>query len=171
MASKVENYLEKSESKLLLAKNSYSLSTNSYLRELSGLPREMTFFNETVQQSYFSIFYAAKAYLISNNLETRPPGEHISTYNGLERELEFNGVDIITAKKLMKQYHDEKFKRGKSTYDPNFRVEMPDAKRSIINAEDFLLAINALLEKDRILPAGIKNIVGSNLRQTAVSAK
>jgi uncharacterized protein (UPF0332 family) len=167
MASKVENYLEKSESKLLLAKNSYSLSTNSYLRELSGLPREMTFFNETAQQSYFSIFYAAKAYLISNNFETFPPGEHSSTYNGLERELNCNGVDSITAKRLMWIYYKERLNRGKSTYDPGFQLDGPAAKISISHAEEFLSAISSLIENDRLLLAGIKKTE----RQNAVSAK
>ena len=66
-------YLERAESKVLLAKVTYEMSVNPTIKEALHLEQEATFFNDVISAAYYGIFYAAKAYLLGNGIKTSPP--------------------------------------------------------------------------------------------------
>jgi uncharacterized protein (UPF0332 family) len=145
--SEIKTYLDKAEKKLLLAKSSYSLSTESYLRELCGLPTHLTFFDEAVQQAYYSIFYSAKAYFASDGKETSYPNEHSNIQTKLEGEFMCNKVEPGRATMLIEIYTREKKQRVRSTYRPEYDLNKRDAIKSIKNAELFISEIRSLLKE------------------------
>jgi uncharacterized protein (UPF0332 family) len=162
MVSKIEAYLGKAENNLVLAKHVYELSTHACLRDAMNLEKDMTFLGEVVSLSYYSIFYAAKAYTISNGIKTCPPNEHVDLHEALERDLhsrwfgenprEVCEALMIDSRKLSDIFLYEKAKRGSSTYEPASKVRLRNAEISIENAEIFLISINYLLNRSKLLP-------------------
>lgn len=80
MDSEVELYIIRAEDEFLLAQKDMEISTNSRIKEVLGIPKEKTFFYSVITHSYYAIFYAAKAYLLTKGIKTRPPEEHKKTF-------------------------------------------------------------------------------------------
>lgn len=158
MDSKVKLYLERAENEMLIAKINLDISLNDELKSLLNLPKDKTFFNNVISQSYYAIFYAAKAYLLLKSIETTPPEEHRKTYEEFEKIVEKGELD----KELLKIYESEtekaiellnilfreKRKRGRFTYNVNANANIPYAKESIENARRFVSIIQSIIEKE-----------------------
>jgi len=76
MASLTDAYLARAENELVLAKINFEISTNEKHKILFNIEQSRTFFNDVISQSYYAIFYAAKAFLLTKNIETKTPDEH-----------------------------------------------------------------------------------------------
>jgi uncharacterized protein (UPF0332 family) len=158
MVSKVEAYLGRAENNIVLAKHLYELSTHACMREDMNLKEDMTFLGDVVSLSYYSIFYAAKAYTISNGSRGTAKTVHADTYEMLEKELYSKGFGaktkevyealMIDSRKLLDIFINEKNKRGSYTYNPMSKAKLRNAKASIENAEIFLISIKYLLENN-----------------------
>jgi len=154
--SKVKLYLERGESKLLLSKVNFDISTNQKFKEMLGVPKEKTFYNDVISEAYFAIFYAAKAFLCSRNLETSGPEEHKKTYEEFKRLVDSGIIDAklwkiyqeeaTKAETLLKIFFEEKRKRGIFTYNVQSEANIPFAKESIENAKTFISLIKAMLK-------------------------
>lgn len=157
MDSKVKLYLERAENEVLLAKTNFEISTNLELKNILKIPKEKTFFNDVISQCYYSIFYAAKAYLLLKNVRTYPPEEHKKTYEEFEKfvvsgELSKQLLDIYElergkAEALLNIFQLEKGKRGKFVYNVNANANIPYAKESIENARTFVSIIKKIIEE------------------------
>jgi len=157
MDLKVRGYLERAENELILAKASFELSTKEEIKKILKVPSGRTFFNDVISQAYYSIFYSAKAYIISQNIFTEPPEEHKKTYEEfkklvdtkkLNKQLkEIYETESEKAETLLKIFFDEKRNRGRFTYNLNANANMPFAEQSIKNAIIFASAIKAILEQ------------------------
>src|SRR3989344_4040954 len=102
MDIKVKGYLDRAENELVLAKANFELSTKEKIKSKLAVPLNKTFFNNVISESYYAIFYSAKAFLLSLNIETEPPEEHKKTYEEFKK--------IIKSKKLdqqLAQVYDE----------------------------------------------------------------
>lgn len=156
MDLKVKLYLERAENELVLANASFELSTKNDAKEILGVPKDKTFFNNVISQAYYSIFYCAKAYLLTKGVEAKPPGEHRKTYEEFKRIvlskqldkelLEIYEAVVTKANTLLQIFKEEKWKRGHFTYHINASANKPFAENSLKNAKKFLSNILKILE-------------------------
>lgn len=158
MDIRVKGYLDRAENELILAKANFELSTQTGAKEMLKIPAGKTFFNNVISESYYAIFYSAKAYLISQKIETSPPEEHKKSYDEFKKIVESRKLDMQLAEiyeeesnkaeTLLRIFFDEKRNRGRFTYNLNANANMPFAEKSIQNARTFLSAIKNLLENE-----------------------
>ncbi|MBI4447656.1 HEPN domain-containing protein [Candidatus Woesearchaeota archaeon] len=158
MDIKVKGYLERAENELVLANANFSLSTNNDVKLKLGISMDKTFFNNVISESYYAIFYCAKAFLISLGIKTEPPEEHKKTYEEFKKIVESKKLDRQLAEiyeeesgkaeTLLKIFFDEKRNRGRFTYNVNANANKPFAESSIKNAKFFCSTIKHLIESE-----------------------
>src|SRR3989344_3966536 len=105
MDIKVKGYLDRAENELVLANANFSLSTTDDIKLKLGISMDKTFFNNVISESYYAIFYCAKAFLISLGIKTEPPEEHKKTYEEFKK--------IVKSKRLGNQL-SEIYKKGET---------------------------------------------------------
>lgn len=157
MDSEVRLYLQRAEDEFLLAEKDMDISIDSKLKDILNISRDKTFFNSVITHSYYSIFYSAKAYLLSLGIITKPPEEHKKTYEGFKRLVKSGKLDrqllqiyeyeSEKAEVLLNIFYLEKKKRGIFTYHLKSEANIPSAKESISNARKFVANIKNILEK------------------------
>lgn len=157
MDSVVKIYLERAENEIILAKTNLEISLSDSLKNKLKIPVDKTFFADVISESYYAIFYSAKAYLISKRIKTIPPEEHKKTYKEFKMFVESGELDkellkiydseVEKAAVLLRIFKTEKNKRGRFTYDVNSNANIPYAKESIKNAINFVSLIKSILEK------------------------
>lgn len=155
MDSEVELYIIRAEDEFLLAQKDMEISINSKIKEVLGIPREKTFFHSVITHSYYAIFYAAKAYLLTKGIKTRSPEEHKKTFEEFSKIIKEGILDkellklyedaIIKAISLLNIFRLEKKKRGHFTYNIRSEANIPYAKESLENSRKFVSAIKSLI--------------------------
>jgi len=158
MDIKVKGYLDRAENELVLANANFSLSTEKEIKTRLGISINKTFFNNVISESYYAIFYSAKAFLISLNIGTSPPEEHKKTYEEFKKIVESRKLDrqlaeiyeeeSNKAENLLKIFFYEKRNRGRFTYNINANANKPFAEQSIRNAKFFCSTIKYLIENN-----------------------
>ena len=158
MDSKVKLYLERAENELRLAKAVFNLSQNEKAKtELEANPND-TFYSAVISHAYYSIFYCAKAILLSKGIKTSAPEEHKNTFFAFKENFVDTGLldkellkiyddMIIKADELLSLFAHEKWKRGYFTYKTVAQANVEPAEESIDNTIKFLSNIKAVLEK------------------------
>lgn len=157
MVSEIDLYLKRAEEKVLLAKICFEISTRNEAKTFLGIQQNQTFFNDIISLSYYSIFYSAKAYLLSKGVKTSPPEEHRKTYEEFAKFVEIGVLskellDIyenaaIEAETLLNIFFLGKRNRGKFTYNINANANLPFAKDSIENAKKFTSILIAIVKR------------------------
>lgn len=157
MDSKVRLYLERAENEIIIAKTNFEISVSSELKNTLKIPVGKTFFNDVISQSYYAIFYAAKAYLLSKGILTLPPEEHRKTYEEFKKFANSGKLNkqLLTIYKsetekahiLLNIFFTEKRKRGRFVYNVNANANIPYAKESVENAREFVSSIKNIIEK------------------------
>lgn len=160
MDSRAKLYLERAENKVILAKTNFDISISKELKKILKIPFEKTFFNDVISDCYYSIFYAAKAYLLSKGIETKPPEEHKKTYEEFKKfvvsgELNKQLLEIYEkesekAEVLLKILFLERKKRGLFTYNIKSEANIPFTKESLENARTFVSLIKKIISEDEI---------------------
>lgn len=158
MDLKVKLYLERAENEIILAKANFELSIENKVKTILKVPLSKTFFNDVISEAYYSIFYSAKAYLLSQGIDTKVPDEHKKTYrefkkliysNKLDKQLEeIYKIESEKAGILLKIFFNEKRNRGRFVYDINSNANLPFAKQSIENAVKFVSLIKMIIEHE-----------------------
>ncbi len=156
MDIKVKGYLDRAENGLILAKANFELSTQDKAKEVLNISLDRTFFNDVISESYYTIFYSAKAFLLYLGIKTEPPEEHKKTYEEFRKIVESRKIDkqlseiyeeeSNKAETLLRIFFDEKRNRGKFTYNVNANANKPFAEQSIKNARFFASTIKHLIE-------------------------
>ncbi len=118
--------------------------------------KEDTYYSATISHSYYSIFYAAKAYLLLKGIKTQTPNEHKKTFEEFSKLAEAGTIDmellniyrtmLIKADTLLHIFELEKGKRGKFTYRRIPQANKEPAEESIKNAQIFFKSIFRLCE-------------------------
>lgn len=155
MDSLVKLYLERAENKLLLSKINFEISCSIEYKHFLKISSEKTFFNDVISDSYYGIFYAAKAFLLFKNIETKAPEEHKKTYQEFKRlvlsgELDASllylyDAEITKAEALLNIFFQEKKKRGIFTYNVKSEANIPYAQESLNNSKKFVSLIKAIV--------------------------
>ena len=158
MDIRVKGYLDRAENEIVLAKANFELSTKQKIKSVLNIPLNKTFFNNVISESYYAIFYSAKAFLLSVNIKTETPEEHKKTYNEFKKIIESKKLnkqlaeiyeeESNKAETLLKIFFNERKNRGRFTYNLNANANMPFAEQSIKNARFFASTIKHLLEKE-----------------------
>lgn len=156
MDSMVEIYFDRADNELLAAQSLKRLSEDSKAKEEFNLPQKTTFYSSVISHSYYSIFYAAKAILLTKGVRTGAPNVHKKTYDEFKKVLVDTGVldvkllniyrsMVIRADDLLQIYRDSKWKRGKFTYKTIPQANREPAEESIRNARTFLSHIGKVI--------------------------
>jgi len=150
-------YLARSQNELNLSIMIQKISDDKKVQvEIFGM-KEDTYYSAVISHAYYSIFYAAKAYLLLKGIRTSAPEEHRKTFEEFSKLVDKGIVDIellkiyqnmlIKADTLLHIFELEKGKRGKFTYRRIPQANQEPAQESINNAKTFFNSIYRLCER------------------------
>ena len=80
MDSMVKIYLDRSLNELSQAKLLFAISNDNEKKQEFQIEEEMTFYSGAISHAYYSIFYSAKAILLTKGIKTTAPEVHKKTY-------------------------------------------------------------------------------------------
>ena len=155
----VRLYLERAENEAVFANAAFELSVSDKAKEALNITKNRTFFSNAISQSYYSIFYCAKSYLLTKGIRTKPPEEHKKTYEEF-RKIVFSGeLDkklleiyeniMLKAETLLGIFKMEKGKRGFYTYHVDAKANLPIAKESLENARKFFSNMEKIITSSK----------------------
>lgn len=153
MDSQVEIYIRRANNEILVAESLKKLSEEIKSKEDFGIPQEATFYSSVISHSYYAIFYAAKAILLTKNIKTTSPNIHKRTYDLFDKIFVKTGVLdkkllqiytdlVVKAGDLLEIFKDEKWKRGNFTYQVIAQANKTPAEDSLNNAKLFIAHIS-----------------------------
>lgn len=157
MDSMVEIYLNRANNEILLAQSVKRLSENLEDKQNFNLPSDITFYSSVISHSYYSIFYSAKAILLTKNIKTTSPEVHKKTFDKFKGTFVDTGIldvnlltiykkMIIRADKLLQIFKDEKWKRGHFTYETIPQANKDPADESLDHARTFFNNIKKVVK-------------------------
>ena len=140
-------YLARAQNELNLSVMVQKISDDKKVQvEIFGM-KEDTYYSAVISHAYYSIFYAAKAYLLVKGIKTQAPEEHRKTFEEFSKLVDKGTVDIellkiyqdmlIKADTLLHIFEWEKAKRGKFTYRRIPQANQEPAQESITHAKTF----------------------------------
>ena|SRR3989338_5485495 len=149
-------YLARAQNELNLSMMVQKISDDKKLQiEIFGM-KEDTYYSAVISHAYYSIFYAAKAYLLLKGIKTSAPEEHRKTFEEFSKLVDKGTVDIgllkiyqnmlMKADTLLHIFQLEKDKRGRFTYRRIPQANQEPAQESISNAKTFFNSIYRLSE-------------------------
>lgn len=153
----VNTYLKRAENELTAAEKLKQLSEDNQAKEFMQVPKDMTFYSSVISHSYYAIFYATKAILLTKRIKTSAPEIHKKTFE----EFKLNFVDtgildvklldvyrkiVVRADELLEIFKDEKWKRGNFTYNTISQANKEPAEDSLINAKFFVSNIGKVVQ-------------------------
>ena len=158
MDSKVKLYFERAENEFRLAKARFNLSTQENMKVVLEANPQDTFYSAVISHCYYSIFYSAKAILLTKEIQTKVPDEHKKTFFEFKKNFVDNGVLdkwlieiygdlIVKADELLSLFAHERWKRGHFTYKTFSQANIEPARESIDNTLKFLSNIKKVVEK------------------------
>jgi uncharacterized protein (UPF0332 family) len=158
MDLEVRLYTGRAENELRLSNALFNLSKNSKLKIELGANESDTFYSAVISHAYYSIFYAAKALLLTKNVRTKPPDVHKKTYEEFKKHFVDTGLldvellkiyhtMIVRADELLSLFRLEKEKRSRFTYQTLAQANIPYAEESIKNARKFLENIMEIIRR------------------------
>ena len=148
MDSMVKIFLERADNELLAAKSLKRISDEPELKTDFKLSEKVTFYSSVISHCYYSIFYSAKAILLTKGIKTESPEVHRKTFDEFKKNLVDSGVLdvklleiykklVIRADSLLEIFKDEKWKRGNFTYKTIPQANKEPAEDSLKNAITF----------------------------------
>ena len=154
-------YLARAENELNLSMMVQRISNDKKMQvEIFGM-KEDTYYSAVISHDYYSIFYAAKAYLLLKGIKTSAPEEHKKTLDEFSKLADKGVIDIellkiyqnlfMKADTLLHIFELEKGKRGKFTYRRIPQANQDPAIESIKNAKIFFNTIFRLCKDNSAL--------------------
>lgn len=154
MDSESKLYIKRAQNEINLSNMIMKISEDDKLQaDVFEMPQD-TYFSAVISHAYYSIFYMAKAYLLTKGIKTEAPEAHRKTYEEFKKLVEQGAIDVellkiyqqlmMRADTLLKIFQTEKGKRGKFTYRTLPQANAEPAKESITNAETFFKHVNEL---------------------------
>ena len=158
MDSTVKIYLRRSFNELSAAKLLFAISNNREKKVEFQIEEEMTFYSAVISHSYYAIFFAVKAILLTKGIKTEMPDVHKKTYEVFKEEFVDSGLldtellkiyqkILVRADELLQILKNEKWKRGNFTYHTLPQANVEPAQQSIQNATTFVKNIRIIVEK------------------------
>jgi len=159
MDSEYKIYLTRAQNELNLSIMIQIISDNKDMQVEIFKIKEDTYYSAAISHAYYSIFYAAKAYLLLKGVKTQAPEEHKKTFEEFSKFVHKGTIDIellkiyqnmlIRADTLLHIFGLEKDKRGKFTYRRIPQANQEPAFESIKNAKIFFNHLYRLCENNR----------------------
>ena len=157
MDSKTELYLKRARTEMNMAIVLLESSNNKILHEFD-IPEDETFYSGVISHCYYSIFYSAKAMLLTKRIDTKAPEVHKKTLNAFKEQFINTGIldtklfliykkMIVRAESLLEIFKAEKRKRGDFTYNTIAQANIEPANKSLKNAKTFFKHCNAYLNQ------------------------
>ena len=157
MDSEVKLYLERAENERDLAKALLDLSQNNEIKAMLDLTEDHTFYSAVISHAYYSIFYSAKALLLTKKIKTDFPEVHKKTLEKFKENFVDTGVldvellkiykkMVIRADELLGLFKLEKGKRGRFTYKKLPQANLIYAKESVDHASKFFKNISKIVD-------------------------
>ncbi|MEA2036543.1 MAG: HEPN domain-containing protein [Nanoarchaeota archaeon] len=157
MDSMVEIYLNRANNEILLAQTVKRLSENQEDKENFKLPSDITFYSSVISHSYYSIFYSAKAILLTKDIKTSSPEVHKKNFDKFKETFVDTGIldvnlltiykkMIVKADQLLQIFKDEKWKRGHFTYETIPQANKDPADESLDHARTFFNNIKKVIK-------------------------
>jgi len=88
-------YLNRAENEIKLARIVFAVSKDQSMQvEVFGEKYPDTYYSAVITHSYYAIFYAAKAYLLTKGVVITPPEEHRKTYDALKGRVDSGELDV-----------------------------------------------------------------------------
>jgi uncharacterized protein (UPF0332 family) len=159
MDSKAEMFVRRARTEIDSATILFeSSSDKSRIKEDLKIDQDSTFYSGVISHAYYSIFYCAKAMLLTKGVETSDPFVHSKTYNAFKEIFIDTGVLdtsllmiykelIIRADVLLEIFKEEKRKRGDFTYNTIPQANRSPAETSIKNAKTFFRHCNSYISR------------------------
>ena len=156
MDSQASLLFKRADNELLIATRLKTMSEDEKVKDMLQIGKEETFYSAVISHAYYSIFYAAKAILLTRGVRTSSPDIHLKTLIAFEKELVRTGVLdvkllkiyktlVIRADALLEIFRKEKGKRGGFTYQTIPQANREPAEDSIRNAKTFVANIKAAI--------------------------
>ncbi len=148
--------MKRAEDERDLSKALLDLSENNEIKNMLNLTEDNTFYSAVISHAYYSIFYCAKALLLTKNIKTDFPEVHKKTLDEFKKNFVDTGIldakllkiyrkMIVRADELLELFKLEKKKRGKFTYRRIPQANRIYAIESVDNAFKFFKNINVIL--------------------------
>ncbi|MBS3131434.1 HEPN domain-containing protein [Candidatus Woesearchaeota archaeon] len=149
MGSLIEMYLDRANNEIMAAGSLKRLSEQEEDKISFDLPGDISFYSSVILHSYYAIFYAAKAILLTKDIETKSPEVHKKTFAEFKenfvdtKELDVSFLKIyrkmiVRADELLEIFRDEKWKRGHFTYQTIPQANKGPAEDSLKNSKFFV---------------------------------
>lgn len=158
MDSQVKILTERAETELVLAEKIRIISEDKEIKHLLKIADEMTFYSAVISHSYYSIFYASKAYLLNKGIKINAPAEHLQAYEEFKKFVDNKEIDyellriyqdaLIKAEVLLKIFKNEKEKRTNFTYNTISQANKAPAEESISNSKIFIRNIIKIIRNN-----------------------
>lgn len=158
MGSLIEIYLDRANNEIMVAESLKRLSEEEKNKIEFNLPEDTSFYSSVISHSYYAIFYAAKAILLTKDIVTKSPEVHRKTLEEFTKNfVDTNELDmiflkiykkmIIRADTLLEIFKDEKWKRGHFTYQTIPQANKEPAKDSLKNSKFFVSNIMKVIKE------------------------
>jgi|SRR3989344_2668634 len=155
MDSKVELYLKRARTEMNMAVLLLRSSGNKLLNDFD-IPEDETFYSGVISHCYYSVFYSAKAMLLTKDIDTKAPEIHKKTLDAFKEQFIDTGIldmkllliykkMIVKAESLLQIFKAEKKKRGDFTYNTIAQANIEPANESLENAKIFFKHCNAFI--------------------------
>lgn len=148
-------YLARAQNELNLSMMIQKISVDRIMQVETFGMKEDTYYSAVISHAYYSIFYAAKAYLLLKSIKTSAPEEHRKTFDEFSKLVDKGTVDmellriyqnlLMKADTLLHIFGLEKGKRSTFTYKRVSQANKEPAKESINHAKIFFKHIVAVL--------------------------
>lgn len=156
----IKNYLDRAENELVLAMSVKKLSDERDAKEYFSVDCNFTFYSAVISHAYYSIFYAAKAILMTKGIKTHSPNIHKNTLNAFKEQFVDTGILdvklleiykklVIRADALLEIFAEEKSKRGDFTYSTIPQANKEPAEDSLKNAKLFVSNIAKVIQNQK----------------------
>lgn len=148
MDSKVEMFVKRARTEIDSAEILFQVSEDKKVKGNFNVKEDSTFYSGVISHSYYSIFYCAKAMLLTKKIETEAPEIHKKTFEKFKEVFIDTGLldtklliiyhsMIVRAEALLEMYKAEKRKRGDFTYNTIPQANRNPAEESIKHAKEF----------------------------------
>ena len=159
MGSLIEIYVDRANNEIMAAKALKRLSEIEEDKLNFELPEDVSFYSSVISHSYYAIFYATKALLLTKDIKTKAPEVHKKTFEEFKqefvdtKELDVNLLKIykkmiVRADVLLEIFKDEKWKRGHFTYKTIPQANKEPANDSLKNSKFFVSNIIKIINQE-----------------------
>lgn len=158
MDSEVKLLMERANNAIIACKALNKLSNGGEEAISLQIPEGTTFYSLVISQSYYSIFYSAKAYLSFKEIPIgSKQGQHQIVYFKFKDLVKKKVIDAellkiyeeakVKAEYLLEIMTEERDKRTKFTYEIHSEGNKEPAQQSLDNAQFFFNHIKQFIEK------------------------